>query len=256
MSKTTDNARFAGMLQDHLIEGGWYKGARDEWAGPSTQASWRKSIGLAAEPAPVVIPGPPVTYPADLPQPAATYRLPRETSAAMTAFYGAPSKSPTNLAWFSFPYDGVRLYSRKGSPIRDAVGNDGLPDHRCHEMLVGRFQTALQEIYITLGRAQFESEGWHCYGGFHNYRKKTGGSGLSTHAWGIAVDLNQDENSYNSRTTTFSDRGIDIMERWGFLSGFRAWGRDAMHFQAAVPNLSSGSYYARNGFPKNIIAVG
>lgn len=108
------------------------------------------------------------------------------------------------------------------------------------------------EIFLTLGKERFEKEGWHVYGGFHNYRTKTGGSGLSTHAWAIAVDLNQDENYYAKTTTTFSDTGIDIMEKWGFLSGFRAWTKDAMHFQAVIPNISKGSYYAIHGLPKNI----
>lgn len=255
MSKNLDNATFAGILQDHLIKGGFYKGNRDEWAGPGTRSAWRKSVGLEAQPEPLIITGPIVNDRGDMPRPAESYRLPRETAAAMTAFYGAPSASPTNLAWFSFPYDGMRLYSRNGAKLRDAVGNDGIPDHRCHEMLVGRFQAALHEIYLMLGPEQFEKEGWHCYGGFHNYRNKTGGSGLSTHAWGIAVDMNQDENTWNMTTTTFSGRAIDVLERWGFLSGGRAWGRDWMHFQAAIPNLSQGSYYSRVGLPKNIVVA-
>lgn len=250
MSKVSDNERMAGILQVDLKAGGWYQGIVDEWAGPATQSAYARSKGQA----PPVLP--PVTgLPPDLtllPKPAEFYLLPRETESAMTAFYGAPSKNPTNLDYFSFPYAGIRLYSRDGVFLTDRVGNDGLPDHRCHRLLVGRFEAALMEIFLTLGKERFEKEGWHVYGGFHNYRTKTGGSGLSTHAWAIAVDLNQDENYYAKTTTTFSDTGIDIMEKWGFLSGFRAWTKDAMHFQAVIPNISKGSYYAIHGLPKNI----
>jgi hypothetical protein len=64
--------------------------------------------------------------------------------------------------------------------------------------------------------------------------------------------MNPAENTFAQRTTTFSDVAIDIMERWGWLSGGRAWGKDWMHFQAVIPNVSSGSYYDTHGLPKNI----
>lgn len=263
MSKASDNENMAGILQRHLktlpVGKGFYPGEEDRWAGPATQSAFFESIGQA-RPVPPIVSQPPVDL-SGLPKPAELYVLPRETPEAMTAFYGAPSKNPTNLEWFSFPCEGIRLYSRDGVLLGDKViqdgsaGQDGLPDHRCHRLLVGRYEAALAEIYLTLGPAEFFRQGWHVYAGFHNYRQKTGGSGLSTHSWGGAVDNNPDENTYSMRTTTFSDVAIDIMEKWGFLSGFRAWGRDAMHFQAVIPNLSAGSYYARNGLPKNIRAA-
>jgi hypothetical protein len=201
---------------------------------------------------------PPVIPPDFVPPvkpPAATvpvsYRLPRETTAAMTAIYGAPSESADSLAWFSFPHPGTRLYSRDGAALRSYVGDSRL-DHRTHRLLADRLTNALAEIYAVLGPEQFEKEGWHVYGGSHNYRPKVGGSSLSTHAWAAAVDMNPAENVFAQRTTTFSDRAIDIMEKWGFLSGGRAWGKDWMHFQAVIPTISAGSYYDRTGLPKHI----
>jgi hypothetical protein len=201
---------------------------------------------------------PPVIPPDFVPPvkpPAATvpvsYRLPRETTAAMTAIYGAPSASADSLAWFSFPHPRTRLYSRDGALLRDYAGDSRL-DHRTHRLLADRLTGALAEIHATLGGEQFEREGWHVYGGSHNYRPKVGGSSLSTHAWAAAVDMNPAENVFAQRTTTFSDRAIDIMEKWGFLSGGRAWGKDWMHFQAVIPSISAGSYYDRNGLPKHI----
>jgi hypothetical protein len=131
------------------------------------------------------------------------------------------------------------------------VGDSRL-DHRTHKLLADRLTNALAQIHERLGRIQFEKEGWHVYGGSHNYRPKVGGSTLSTHAWAAAVDMNPAENTFAQLTTTFSDVAIDIMERWGWLSGGRAWGKDWMHFQAVIPNVSSGSYYATHGLPKNI----
>jgi hypothetical protein len=178
--------------------------------------------------------------------------LPRDNASSLSAFYGAPSASPSWLAWFSFPHPETRLYSRTGSLLKSYIGDSRL-DHRTHQLLADRLTNALAEIYLVLGEAEFEKEGWHVFGGSHNYRPTTSGGRLSTHAWAAAVDMNPNENTFNQRTTTFSDRAIDMMERWGFLSGGRAWGKDWMHFQAAVPSISAGSYYAKHGLPTNIV---
>ena len=180
--------------------------------------------------------------------------LPRESTSELNRFYGTASRSNPKLSWFDFPSSQMRLYSREGAHLSDHNGND-FDDHRCHTAIADRLESAYRALYNELGREQFMAEGWHVYSGCFNFRTKTGGSSLSTHAWGIAVDINSTDNPYRQTTTTFSDKGIDIMERFGFLSGGRAWGKDWMHFQAVIPNISSGSYYARNGLPKWIKAA-
>lgn len=252
-SKQQAQADFARFVQTDLQARGLYAGEIDEWPGPMTMTGYRKLAGIEGEHAPEVV-VPDVRLPDDLPKPAAQYSLPRENDAALNAFYGTASSSPNYLDWFSFPHPQTRLYSRTGELLKNRFGDERL-DHTCHRLLVGRLTAALAEIYVRLGRGRFEKEGWHVYGGCHNYRSKTGGSGLSTHAWAIAIDLNPNENPYAKTSTTFSDEGINIMERWGFLSGGRAWGKDWMHFQACIPNISSGSYYAKYGLPKNIVRV-
>lgn len=194
---------------------------------------------------------PPVS---DLPKPDPVYFLPRETNSAISAVYGAASKNPDYLDWFSFPVADAKLYERNGADLKSYAG-DANDDHRTHKKLTARLTNALAEIYVLLGEAEFKRQGWHVWGGSHNYRVKVGGSSLSTHAWGAAVDINPNENVYAQTTTTFSDAAIDIMEKWGFLSGGRAWGKDWMHFQAIIPYISSGSYYDRRGLPGNIKAA-
>ncbi len=249
MSKASDNEVLAGLVQRTAQAKGFYTGEIDEWGGPATQTAFRAMLGLDRVPAPpILVPEPDLS---GMPKPAALYKLPSEAPSELNAFYGVASGSPDYLDWFSFPHESTRLYTRTGTLLVDRVGDDRV-DHKCHKFLVGRLQAALAEIYVTLGRVEFERQGWHIYGGCHDYRKKRGGSSLSIHSWGIGIDINPNENAYASTKTTFSDVAINIMEKWGFLSGFRAWGKDAMHFQAAIPNLSPGSFYARNGFPKNI----
>ena len=255
MSKAADNEAFAKLLQGHLAKQGHYEGAVDGWAGQVTVSAWRASLGQDPIPAPVIVT--PVIVPdapalSDLPSPATIYRLPAESNAALSALYGSASANPTTLDWFSFPDPQTRLYDRDGSLLRDYSGDDRL-DHKCHKLLAGRLTAALAEIYVTLGQAEYRKQGWNVYGGCHNYREKRGGSTLSTHAWGIAIDLCPNENTLKSSKTTFSPAAVDIMEKWGFLSGGRAWNRDWMHFQACIPSISSGSYYAINGLPKNIV---
>jgi hypothetical protein len=178
--------------------------------------------------------------------------LPIESPNALTKFYGTPSSNPNYLDWFSFPHPEIRLYSRIGANLKDYSGDSRL-DHRTHKLLTARLTQALAEIYRTLGEEAFVKQGWHVYGGSHNYRPKVGGSSLSTHAWACAVDMNPAENPFARTTTTFSDVSIDIMEKWGFLSGGRAWGKDWMHFQACIPVISHGSFYAKNGIPGHIV---
>lgn len=184
--------------------------------------------------------------------PSVQYALPRETYDEMTKFYGTPSRNPNNLEWFSFPCDDVRLYDRNGARLKDYSG-DARIDHRTHKLLAGRLTNALAEIFFLLGEEEFRRQGWHVYGGSHNYRPKVGGSSLSTHSWAAAIDMNPSENPFKQTSTTFAASAIDVMERWGFLSGGRAWNKDWMHFQAVVPNISSGSYYSKNGLPRNIV---
>jgi hypothetical protein len=215
----------------------------------SINAARAALISATAAPVYVSPPAPPA-----LPAAPATIGLPRDEQAAMTRFYGTPSASPSYLGWFSFPHPSTRLYTRTGAELKNYQGDSRL-DHRTHRILAPRLTSALAEIYATLGREEFEKQGWHVYGGSHNYRPTRGGGRLSTHAWAAAVDMNPNENTLASTRTTFSAAAIDIMEKWGFLSGGRAWGKDWMHFQAAIPGISSGSYYAKNGLPKHIVAA-
>lgn len=53
MSKADDNAQFAGMVQRHLKEKGFYKGDLDEWAGAETQKAFNAFAGII-QPAPNV----------------------------------------------------------------------------------------------------------------------------------------------------------------------------------------------------------
>ena len=196
--------------------------------------------------------------PAPTPTPKAptqeVFYLPRESGSGseLDAVYGKAAREMDNrLAHFNWPKSIVaRLYDRGGSRIVDHT-DDGLADHRTHVKLASRLEAALEAIYQAIGKAGFEKEGWHVYGGSHNYRQTTTGGRLSIHSWAAAIDFNPTENGFRSQSTTFSDFSINIMERHGFLAAGRAWVStpDWQHFQAAIPYISKGSYYDINGLP-------
>jgi hypothetical protein len=55
-------------------------------------------------------------------------------------------------------------------------------------------------------------------------------SGLSHHAWGIALDLNASENPFGANPA-LDPRVVEILERWGFTWGGRWLLPDGMHFE-------------------------
>jgi hypothetical protein len=74
------------------------------------------------------------------------------------------------------------------------------------------------------------------YGGGFNYRLKRGGTSLSTHSYGIAIDLDPAHNAMGSTKYAMPLWVVKIFEKRGFVWGGRWRGRskDAMHFQLAT----------------------
>jgi hypothetical protein len=57
---------------------------------------------------------------------------------------------------------------------------------------------------------------------------------LSHHAWGMAVDLNADENAFGHRPS-MDDRIVSVFEKWGFTWGGEWIVPDGMHFEWIQP---------------------
>ncbi len=73
------------------------------------------------------------------------------------------------------------------------------------------------------------------YNGTYVYRKIRGGRSLSTHAYGIAIDLDASGNPLGSAKTSFPAWFIKCFEDQGFLWGGNYKGRkDPMHFNWPV----------------------
>jgi hypothetical protein len=84
---------------------------------------------------------------------------------------------------------------------------------------------------------QREVAGLHLWGGAYNFRLMRGGSALSMHSWGCAVDLNPAVNWFGRRYVEhlgmMPRTVVRLFEAEGFVWGGLWRKPDAMHFQAA-----------------------
>ena len=97
----------------------------------------------------------------------------------------------------------------------------------CHRLLVETFEQVFAEIV-----RQGLSDSVVTFGGCFNFRQEKASVKLSTHAWGIAIDLNPESNAQG--TPGNMDHGVvEIFDNAGFEWGGN-WPEprtDAMHFQ-------------------------
>ncbi len=110
----------------------------------------------------------------------------------------------------------------------------------CHRAVRPIFETIFEEIWLLYGKdaRAIDEARMNRFGGCYNFRRKRGGSQLSTHSWGIAVDLDPEKNPlgkpYNANAGMMPMEVVNIFERYGAEWGGR-WGNrcDAQHFQFA-----------------------
>ncbi|HEX2178699.1 MAG TPA: M15 family metallopeptidase [Actinomycetota bacterium] len=100
---------------------------------------------------------------------------------------------------------------------------------RCHKALIPQLTAAMDEIGRRgLGGLVRATDFGGCFS--PRFLNRDSESGLSRHAWGIAVDLNVSENPFGS-VPALDQRLVEILERWGFTWGGRWLVPDGMHFE-------------------------
>lgn len=146
---------------------------------------------------------------------------PKPDKASVRKFFGPPGKA-VPLVRFTFPfptyYDGKRVLTGT-----------------CHPLVKDSLLRVLTRIGERYGQDRGIIEEAEDYCGIYNDRPKRGGSTLSLHAWGIAIDLDADDNTFRDSWPMKADMPLEIMEEFakeGWLSAGAFWGYDAMHFQA------------------------
>lgn len=110
---------------------------------------------------------------------------------------------------------------------------------RVHRLIARHVKDALTEVLQCYGEDEIHRLGLNLYGGSYNYRNTSGGSSLSMHAWGIALDFSPAANSYTTRAPRASlshkdcEHWWEIWESHGAVSLGRSCDRDWMHLQFA-----------------------
>jgi hypothetical protein len=100
---------------------------------------------------------------------------------------------------------------------------------RCHWMVAESLSRALTAAFAVAPDVTAR------YFGCYNYRPKRGANILSTHSWGIAIDLDASTNQFKSAWPVKATMPLAVMEafaREGWKAAGAFWGYDAMHFEA------------------------
>jgi len=150
-----------------------------------------------------------------------TCNWPSANNAALYGFYGPPGDE-SQLVMIDFPYP--MLYD--GRPVTRT---------RVHRRCADSLLRVLRDIAGLLPSAPHLRDAAQDYGGIYNFRKKRGGTSYSLHAYGAAIDLDADDNTFRDPWPLKADMPLEIIEafaREGWVSAAAFWGYDAMHFQA------------------------
>ena len=107
----------------------------------------------------------------------------------------------------------------------------------CHKLIQPNLEAIFQETLEIYGLGNIQTNGLDLFGGCLNYRKMRGGSKLSKHSWGLAVDLDPVHNRmrFGNGKARFAKPDYevfwDIVEKYGGHSQGRIKDNDWMHFQ-------------------------
>jgi D-alanyl-D-alanine carboxypeptidase len=104
-----------------------------------------------------------------------------------------------------------------------------LGEVRCNRAIFPQLRGALRDVRAQgLSSLIDPAEYGGCYS--PRFALRNPRSGLSHHAWGVAIDLNVAANPFG-RTPTMDRRIVAIFARWGFTWGGRFLVPDGMHFE-------------------------
>ncbi len=107
----------------------------------------------------------------------------------------------------------------------------------CHKKVADSLTNVFAAILAHFGSlAEVRKARMHLFGGCFNFRRITGGTRLSDHAWGIALDIDPDKNPFNKKHDPSKGMMplavVKIFEDAGWRWGGHFPKPDCMHFQA------------------------
>jgi len=157
---------------------------------------------------------------------------PHDDTQSLIAFYGDPRRPgwhSASLVPFAPPW--LMKYKDDAGSVTPVSHFD------VHRKIITAMTAVFADIWEHYGKSQaaIEAVHLHWYGGCYNYRPIAGSSRLSTHAFGAALDLDPEENTFNrSHLSHMPQPAIDAFDKQGAFWGGRFRTRqDPMHFQFA-----------------------
>jgi hypothetical protein len=147
------------------------------------------------------------------------------TQEELIAKYGTPNKEGKGyIVQIKLPYP-MYYIGKKVTKIS------------CHKLVADKLLAIFNDILDFYGQDAIRELKIDDYGGCFNYRLMRGGTKLSVHSWGCAIDLNPSRNllKETSKTARFARLEykpmIDIFYKHGFVSLGREKNFDWMHFE-------------------------
>lgn len=145
------------------------------------------------------------------------------TQANAHAFYGAPGSHLTHVT----------------CPWTLHMGKDIVKEITIHEKCAPSLTRVLNWVWETCGKDQQKIEAlrYDRFSGSYNYRPMRGGSALSMHSYGAAIDWDDQDNAQHSHKHLFTAESPLIKafldEGWEWGGNWTGSSIDAMHVQAA-----------------------
>ena len=163
--------------------------------------------------------------------------FPHEDIVSMIKFYGDPRGSngqvskkwwAENIVKWTPPY---QLYYSDGNRTK-------LKTLFLHKKVVNVYTAAYTEVMNTFDPKEINALRLNISGGTYNYRVVRGGNRLSTHAFGIAIDMDPARNPYPKawKEGMINREFCDILMKHGIWWRGLHRDKDPMHFQCAWRN--------------------
>ncbi|WP_431283018.1 M15 family metallopeptidase [Humitalea sp. 24SJ18S-53] len=220
----TDPRRKLAMEQAIMRDAGIAVGEIDGLIGPATRFARDSYQNLLATGKPIIIPERDETPAKPIPATGKATIWPRQ--AECESFYGPVG---TNQVLLTLPYV-MRLSWDPSQRVRR---------FSCHAKVHDAFLRVFEQTLKTYGEDRIRELRLDLFGGCLNVRKMRGGTQMSMHSWGIAIDLDPENNALQmtKAKATFARPDYDdfwrIVESEGLVSLGRVRDFDWMHFQAA-----------------------
>lgn len=163
--------------------------------------------------------------PKQIPNPESKQNWPKQNYSELVKFYGAVG---ANQVLLTLPYKMKLAWDLKTEVTRIS----------CNAKVKDSLERIFKKTLAHYGLEKIKELRLDIFGGCLNVRKMRGGSAWSMHSWGIAVDLDPDNNKlkWGKDKATFAKSEYEpfwkIVEEEGWRSLGRTKNYDFMHFEA------------------------